>query len=152
MTTSPAPFDDDRISAEAAHWCARLHDAECSAAERAEFAQWLAADARHGEEYEAMLEIWQLSELLPPTPRIEPNLVISPAPRRTHSQNQRSQRRPRSGKRIAAVAAGVLVAIGAVWSAGWSAGFLPSRVGYYAAQPAPRMVELADGSKVELNS
>jgi transmembrane sensor len=149
MTTSPAPFDDDRISAEAAHWCARLHDAECSDAERAEFAQWLAADARHGEEYEAMLEIWQLSELLPPTPRIEPNLVISPTPRSRRSQ---SQRRPRSGKRIAAVAAGVLVAIGAVWSAGWSAGLLPSRVGYYAAQPAPRMVELADGSKVELNS
>ena len=50
------------------------------------------------------------------------------------------------------MAAGLLVAIGAVWSAGWSAGLLPSRVGYYAAQPAPRLVELADGSKVELNS
>ncbi|MFS2128106.1 FecR family protein, partial [Pseudomonas sp. Pseusp97] len=60
--------------------------------------------------------------------------------------------RPRSGKRIAAVAAGVLVAIGAIWSAGWSAGLLPSRVGYYAAQPGAREVELADGSKVELNS
>ncbi|RFQ24111.1 FecR family protein, partial [Pseudomonas sp. ATCC 13867] len=55
-------------------------------------------------------------------------------------------------RRIAAVAASVLVALGAVWSAGWSTGWLPSHVGYYAAQPAPREVQLADGSKVELNS
>lgn len=147
MTSSPAPFDDDRISAEAAHWCARLHDAECSDAERADFAQWLEVNPRHEEEYQAMLEIWQLSELLPPTPQVQPNLVVSPAPHRA-----RRQRRPRNGRRIAAMAAGLLVAIGAVWSAGWSAGLLPSRVGYYAAQPAPRLVELADGSKVELNS
>lgn len=147
MTNSPAPFDEDRISDEAAHWCARLHDAECSDAERAAFERWRAADPRHEAEYQAMLEIWQLSERLPPTPHIQPNLAISPTPGRA-----RSQRRPRSGKRIAAVAAGVLVSIGAAWSAGWSAGLLPSRVGYYAAQPTPRMVELADGSKVELNS
>jgi transmembrane sensor len=150
MTSSPAPFDDDRISAEAAHWCARLHDAECSDAERAEFAQWLALDARHEVEYQAMLDIWQLSERLPPTPRVAPAPMAS-AP---HSDRRprSSARRPRSGKRIAAVAAGVLVAIGAVWSAGWSAGWLPSKVGYYAAQPGAREVELADGSKVELNS
>ncbi|QRY77705.1 FecR family protein [Pseudomonas sp. PDNC002] len=147
MTTSPAPLDDDRICAEAAHWCARLHDAECSDAERAAFAQWRAADPRHEEEYQAMLEIWQLSELLPPTPHIEPGLIIDPVPIRG-----RHQRRPRSIKRLAAVAAGVLMALGAVWSAGWSAGLLPSRVGYYAAQPTPREVQLADGSKVELNS
>jgi len=147
MTSSPAPSDDDRISAEAAHWCARLHDEECSVAERAEFAQWLEVDPRHEEEYQAMLEIWQLSERLPPTPQIRPDLVIQPA-----SHRSRRQRRRRSGKRLAAVAAGVLVAIGAVWSAGWSAGLLPSKVGYYAAEPGARSVELADGSKVELNS
>lgn len=150
MTSSPTPFDDDRISAEAAHWCARLHDEACSDAERAEFAQWLALDARHEVEYQAMLEIWQLSERLPPTPQMTP-APIAPTPlsdRRPRS----SVRRPRSGKRIAAVAAGVLVAIGALWSAGWSAGWLPSKVGYYAAQPGARKVQLADGSKVELNS
>lgn len=149
MNTSPAPFDDDRISAEAAHWCARLHDADCSDAERAEFAQWLEVDPRHEEEYQAMLEIWQLSELLPPTPRVAP---APAAPTPLSDARPRRARRPRSGRRIAAVAAGVLVAIGALWSAGWSAGLLPSRVGYYAAQPTPRGVELADGSKVELNS
>lgn len=145
MTSSPTPIDDDRISAEAAHWCARLHDADCGDAERAAFAQWRAADPRHEEEYLAMLEIWQLSELLPPTPAIssEP-LMISP---------RRPQvRRKRSARRIAAVAAGVLVAVGAIWSAGWSAGLLPSRMGYYASQPMPREVRLADGSLVELNS
>ncbi|MCP1623718.1 FecR family protein [Pseudomonas nitroreducens] len=149
MTSSPAPFDDDRISAEAAHWCARLHDEECSDAERAEFAQWLALDTRHEVEYQAMLEIWQLSELLPPTPRAIP-APIAPTP--LSDRRPRTSRRPRSGKRIAAVAAGVLVAIGAVWSAGWSAGWLPSKVGYYAAQPGTREVQLADGSTVELNS
>lgn len=149
MTSSPAPFDDDRISAEAAHWCARLHDEECSDAERAEFAQWLALDPRHEAEYQAMLDIWQLSELLPPTPRKVP---APTAPTPLGGIRPRSTRRPRSGKRIAAVAAGVLLAIGAAWSAGWSAGWLPSKVGYYAAQPGAREVELADGSKVELNS
>lgn len=150
MTSSPAPFDDDRVSAEAAHWCARLHDEECSDAERAEFAQWLEVDPRHEEEYQAMLEIWQLSELLPATPRAAPApIAATPSnDRRRHS----SARRPRSGKRIVAVAAGMLVAIGALWSAGWSAGWLPSKVGYYAAQPGAREVELADGSIVELNS
>ncbi|MBD9676456.1 FecR family protein [Pseudomonas sp. PDM18] len=152
MTSSPSPFDDDRISAEAAHWCARLHDEECSEAERAGFAQWLALDARHEVEYQAMLEIWQLSELLTPTPRIAPAPMATPAPAPLSGRRSSTARRPRSGKRIAAVAAGVLVAIGAVWSAGWSAGWLPSKVGYYAAQPGAREVELADGSKVELNS
>ncbi|WP_448681086.1 FecR family protein [Pseudomonas nicosulfuronedens] len=150
MTSSPAPFDDDRISAEAAHWCARLHDEECSDAERAEFAQWLALDPRHDLEYQAMLEIWQLSELLPPTPALAP-APLAPTPL-SGRRPRGSARRPRSGKRIAAVAAGVLVAIGALWSAGWSAGWLPSKVGYYAARPGTREVELADGSKVELNS
>ncbi|MFS2125691.1 FecR/PupR family sigma factor regulator, partial [Pseudomonas sp. Pseusp97] len=87
MTSSPAPFDDDRISAAAAHWCARLHDAECSDAERAEFAQWLALDARHGAEYQAMLEIWQLSELLPRTQLTAPE-PAAPTPL--------NARRPRS--------------------------------------------------------
>lgn len=148
MTTSPAPFDDDRISAEAAHWCARLHDEECSDAEREEFAQWLARDPRHAVEYQAMLEIWELSARLPASP---PVAAAPMAPEPRHGARSRS-RRPRSGKRIAAVAAGVLAAIGAAWSAGWSAGWLPSQVGYYAAQPSPREVELADGSTVELNS
>ncbi len=153
MTSSPAPFDDDRISAEAAHWCARLHDEECSDAERAEFAQWLALDPRHEVEYQAMLEIWQLSELLPPTPRVAPAPIETTAPTPLSDRRPRSSvRRPRSAKRIAAVAAGALVAIGAVWSAGWSAGWLPSKVGYYAAQPGAREVQLADGSTVELNS
>lgn len=150
MTSSPSPFDDDRISAEAAHWCARLHDEECSDADRAEFAQWLALDSRHGEEYQAMLDIWQLSELLPRTARIAPGPAV-PAPLRERRPRSTARRR-RSGERIAAIAAGVLVAIGAIWSAGWSAGLLPSKVGYYAAQPGAREVELADGSKVELNS
>ncbi|WP_447748794.1 FecR family protein [Pseudomonas nicosulfuronedens] len=151
MTSSPAPFDDDRISAEAAHWCARLHDEACSDAERAEFAQWLALDPRHEAEYQAMLEIWALSELLPPTPRTTPTPTLT-APTPLGGSRPRSTRRPRNGKRIAAVAAGMLVAVGALWSAGWSAGWLPSKVGYYAAQPGAREVQLADGSKVELNS
>lgn len=145
MTSSPAPIDDDRISAEAAHWCARLHDADCSDAERRACGQWRAADPRHEEEFQAMLEIWQLSELLPPSQPVasEP---LAPLARRPRA------RRSRSGRRIAAVAASVLLTLGVAWSAGWSAGWLPSRVGYYSSQPAPREVRLADNSVVELNS
>lgn len=142
MNASPSPIDDDRISDEAAHWCARLHDADCGVAERAAFAQWCAADPRHVEEYQAMLEIWQLSELLPATASDAP---LPAAPRRSRARRAR-------GRRFAAIAASLLVTLGAAWSAGWSAGWLPSRIGYYGSQPAPREVHLADGSAVELNS
>ena len=43
----------------------RLHAEDCSEEERAEFRRWLASDPRHADEYAAMEEIWQLSELLP---------------------------------------------------------------------------------------
>ncbi|WP_031325387.1 FecR/PupR family sigma factor regulator, partial [Pseudomonas taiwanensis] len=56
---------DDAITDAAAHWCMRLHAEDCSVAEREAFARWLAADPRHAEEYQAMLEIWQTADLLP---------------------------------------------------------------------------------------
>ncbi|WP_236198206.1 FecR/PupR family sigma factor regulator, partial [Pseudomonas putida] len=56
---------DDAITDAAAHWCMRLHADDCTASEREAFARWLAADPRHAEEYQAMLEIWQTADLLP---------------------------------------------------------------------------------------
>lgn len=51
------PNPDDAITDAAAHWCMRLHAEDCTQAEHEEFADWLAADPRHTEEYQAMLEI-----------------------------------------------------------------------------------------------
>ena len=59
------PSPDDAITDAAAHWCMRLHADDCTQAEREAFAGWLAADPRHAEEYQAMLEIWQTADLLP---------------------------------------------------------------------------------------
>ncbi|MDF3937103.1 FecR family protein [Pseudomonas citronellolis] len=143
MTQLPSEQDDERLSAEAAHWCARLHDEDCSAAEREAFAAWHAADPRHREEYQAMLDIWQLADGLQ-APVAAPSLAAPPRPL------ARPRRRPL--RRIAAAAAVACIALGAAWSAGWSAGWLPARVGYYAAQDKPREVILADDSRVQLNA
>ena len=61
------PSPDDPITDAAAHWCMRLHADDCTLVEREAFSRWLAADPRHAEEYQAMLEIWQTADLLPRT-------------------------------------------------------------------------------------
>ncbi|KAF1072455.1 MAG: Protein FecR [Pseudomonas citronellolis] len=149
MSNPAPPLDDDRLSAEAAHWCSRLHDEDCTAAEREAFQAWCAADPRHLDEYQAMLEIWQLADALEPQTETPPAATRVP-----HARPGRARRpaRPRRLQRLAGVAALALVALGGVWSAGWSAGWLPSRVGYYSVQDERREVTLADGSRVRLNN
>lgn len=138
--------DDERLSAEAAHWCARLHDADCSERERAAFEDWCASDPRHLAEYQAMLEIWELAEQLPGIPSHRSHAYPQPI-----AQPRRARRKPRL-KQVASVAAAALVTLAGAWSVGWSAGYLPSRIGYYAATDKPREVQLADDSQVRLNA
>ena len=70
------PTPDDAITDAAAHWCMRLHADDCTAAEREAFLRWQAADPRHADEYQAMLEIWQTADLLPRTATI---MDVNPA-------------------------------------------------------------------------
>lgn len=143
MIGNTPPSDDDRLSAESALWCTRLHDKDCSAEERRDFDRWVAEDPRHRAEYDAMLEIWQLAE------------GLKPAGRSSLAQPATAPARPRRRRNLAhvtAAAAVLVLTVATLWSAGWSAGLLPSRVGYYTAENAPRQVILADSSQVQLNS
>ncbi|MEB0151038.1 DUF4880 domain-containing protein, partial [Pseudomonas sp. CCC2.2] len=66
----------DAITEAAAQWCMRLHEPDCTDQEREAFAVWLNADPLHAFEYEAMLDIWDVSEHLPP-PAPTPAPVIA---------------------------------------------------------------------------
>ena len=132
--------EDERLSAEAAYWCARLHDMDCTAEERQAFARWIATTPDHQHEYDAMLAIWRLADQLHPTHASTPSNTTT-RPRR--------QRTPWRATRIAAAA---MLGGVTIWMGGWAAGLLPAQVGYYAAQEAPRKVILADGSHAQLNS
>lgn len=139
---TPLPADSDTLVQDAAHWCMRLHAEDCSEEERAEFRRWLASDPRHADEYAAMEEIWQLSELLPrrsDTPAAAP---AWPRPRTTRRRHWRNQ------ARAAALALFLLPASAYL---GWLQGWIPSSYQRYTAQDNIRHVTLPDGSEVELD-
>jgi transmembrane sensor len=60
------PDPDERVQEQAALWFARLRGDEVSAAERAAFAAWRDADARHRREYETFEQLWDASARLRP--------------------------------------------------------------------------------------
>lgn len=133
----PTAADDDAITDAAAHWCMRLHAEDCSEAEREAFARWLAMDARHAEEYQAVLEIWQTADLLP---RV--------APHRAHPARPTA---PRNWRPLASAAVIALLALPAIAWIGWEQGLLPNRYQHFDSAGQVRTVQLADGSQVELN-
>ncbi|MCY1270687.1 FecR protein [compost metagenome] len=125
----------DALKETAVDWCIRLHDDECSDAERGEFQRWHDADPAHAAEYAKACRIWQVSTRLPPSLEVPGR----PLPRRR-----------RSGLLLAR-AATILLGIGACWAAGWYAGALPGNARYYLAQETRRQLVLPDASRVELN-
>ncbi|MGY2173106.1 FecR family protein [Pseudomonas gingeri] len=126
----------DAITDAAAHWCMRLHEQDCTAAERAQFDAWLKADPLHAFEYEAMLEIWEVADHLPRP--VEAEVIPLPV---------RHRRWPRYG-----VAAAVsLLAIPLAGYIGWNLGWVPSSYQSFEARGQVERVTLADGSQVELN-
>ncbi|MGN4047895.1 FecR family protein [Pseudomonas sp. SM4] len=134
-TLSEAEYD--AITDAAAHWCMRLHAADCTDEERRAFEQWHAAHPLHAFEYEAMLEIWDVAEHLP---RPEPAPVVLPGSQRSRPWRQY------------AVAAGVCVlALPLAAYTGWNLGWLPNSYQHFAATDAVRQVTLSDGSQLELN-
>ena len=134
-TLSEAEYD--AITDAAAHWCMRLHAADCTDEERRAFEQWHDAHPLHAFEYEAMLEIWDVAEHLP-RPEVDVGVPIS----RPSSRSWRHY----------AIAAGVCalaLPLGAI--AGWNLGWLPNSYEHFAATDSVRQVTLGDGSQIELN-
>lgn len=133
-TLSEAEYD--AITDAAAHWCMRLHAADCTDDERRAFKQWHEAHPLHAFEYEAMLEIWDVAEHLP---RPESTVV---APIRQASRSWRQY----------AVAAGVCaLALPLAAYTGWNLGWLPDSYQHFTATDNVRQVTLSDGSQLELN-
>lgn len=130
------PDHPDAITEAAAQWCMRLHADDCTAQERAQFQAWLGEHPLHAQEFEAMAEIWDLSDQLPRN-AAAPVLPFTP--------------RPRAWRRLAVAAAVTLVALPVAAYTGWSAGWLPNDYQHEASQGALRHVVLGDGTRVELN-
>src|SRR6195952_2914935 len=136
MTDAHDYHVQDSIADPAAHWCMRLHESDCTEAERTAFAQWLAADPLHAVEYQAMLEIWDVADHLP---RSSADKLL-PLPVRR-----------RNWRQYAVAAAISLLAIPLAGIAGWNMGWVPNAYQRFEAAGQVRHVTLADGSQVELN-
>ncbi|MCO7564774.1 FecR family protein [Pseudomonas sp. S 311-6] len=130
------PTPDDAITDAAAHWCMRLHADDCTNAEQAAFAQWLAADPRHLEEYQAMLDIWQTADLLPRSATVT---------------KLKPRARQRNWRPFACAAAIALLALPLAGWVGWEQGWVPNRYQHFESTDQVRQVTLGDGSVVELN-
>ena len=136
----PTEAENDAITEAAAQWCMRLHEPDCTNQEREAFAAWLNADPRHAVEYEAMLDIWDVSEHLTRSAPAEARVVALPsAPRRSAWQ------------RVAAAAAITLLAAPVAAYSGWQLGWIPNAHERFAADTSAQTVTLPDGSQVELN-
>ncbi len=135
--------EHDAITDAAAHWCMRLHAADCTPAEREAFARWLAAHPMHAFEYEAIQEVWDIADHLP-RPHTE---HITPAAAPVLPARPR-----RSRRRTYGLAAAIsLLALPLVAYSGWNLGLLPSTYETFESGASVRHVTLADGSSVELN-
>jgi transmembrane sensor len=138
MTDTPlSQIQHDAITEAAAHWCMRLHEPDCTVAERQAFEQWLDVHPLHRVEYEAMLEIWEIAGDLP---RPQTNVV----PMVRHQ--------PRTSWRTFGMAAAVCaLALPLAAYSGWNLGWLPDSYQHVEATDNVRLVTLKDGSRVELN-
>ncbi|MFJ4137148.1 FecR family protein [Pseudomonas fragi] len=131
---------NDAITEAAAQWCMRLHEPDCTCHEREAFAVWLNANPLHALEYEAMLEIWGVSEHL-----------ARPAPAAARGVALPSATRRRTWQRFAVAAAVTLLALPVAAYSGWQLGWVPNAHERYSADASARTVTLPDGSQVELN-
>lgn len=76
---------DEEILNQAAHWCLRLQEDDCTPDERLAFQQWIQLDPRHAFEYAKMLEIWDISDQLPNHSKTRKKLLTDP-PQHEHKE------------------------------------------------------------------
>lgn len=130
----------DAITEAAAQWCMRLHEPDCTDQEREAFTVWLNADPLHAFEYQAMQDIWEISEHLPKPEPVTPQVIARP---------QRS-RQP-AWRKLAIAAAITLLAVPVAAYSGWELGWVPNAYERVQAHAQLQTVILPDGSEVELN-
>lgn len=139
MLSPPASEpSNDRISDEAAHWCMRVTAPDFTDQERVLLERWLNSDPAHRREFDAMQEIWFISERLPMTTPRPPPLAQVVATRHRY-------RRPMFA------AAMLLLAIPVIGLVGWHLNLIPDSYQRYQSDSALRDITLADGTHVQLN-
>ncbi|BBK34886.1 FecR family protein [Stella humosa] len=143
----PDPIPDQMFEA-AATWLVRLREPLATPQDRADFAGWLAADARHPAAMDRAARLWgRLAE---------PAMALAAASRPAANPGQRTIRRPgwrpgwrHAGTWAAAAALLLAVAIGVVQG---PALYDDLRADHRTPVGERRTVELADGSRLTLNT
>ncbi|WP_028630206.1 MULTISPECIES: FecR family protein [Pseudomonas] len=145
-TPPPATSRGEKLTEDAAYWCMRLHDQDCTDEERLAFQHWVDADPDHAREFAEMLEIWDISSELPkrrsPLAAQPASIIEFPKPAPRQSGRLR---------RMAVAAALALFVLPVAGYTGWSLGLVPNDYRRYEAENSRRHVVLPDGSEVDLN-
>jgi transmembrane sensor len=172
MSDNPQSASSGSLSDQALTWFARMHADDVSLEERRQFEIWYHADPRHAEAYDKSLELWDL--LQQPAERVQQRLQADAAKTKTEPSpagttawmqevGQRLEQLPRgqgegrlpppaSGRNLHRVALGCLGLLLLV--VGWR---LPEkwqnwRSDYHTAAGQQLSVDLADGSRLTLNT
>jgi len=120
---------------QASDWIVRMNG-DPSAAERAQFETWLAADPENQKAYEALNRTWS-------------KIASNPALKGLAAANDTAPRRSVWVRPVLAIAASAILAIGALY---WFTRAPTAPAERYAANPAEvRTIELADGSTIVLS-
>lgn len=152
--TSPDQHASSSIKTEASEWFTKLHAPACSEETRQEFAQWIKADPQHELAYEQCRTLWLIAGSLKYDPDLKHELEgarqrIEELRTGTFGKLKKSGGSlwQRTGKRMAQVAAVLLVGLVFVYTAGQK-----SPEEYITHVGEQRLVQLADGSTVMLNT
>jgi transmembrane sensor len=129
---------------EAEHWFVRLLDPQCSAAQRAEFERWRAADPRHASAYRDVERLWKQSEEAIKDP------AVMAAARRALQPEPQARASRRWFVPVLAAAAALLLAVALPrWL---STPADPAGTAYTAAVGQQRTITLTDGSSILLDT
>ena len=147
------PLNDaaqDPATDEAAAWLLRLRSAPDDAGLRAEFDVWLSRDPSHAEAWERAQQVWSLAGVVGPAPRRRTSVLTPASEGRLHGtsprvgQNKKAARIWGFGLAVAASLSLVVVLFPLLQ--------LQMQADYVSAVGEIRSIELADGSRVQLDS
>lgn len=146
--------DHKLIEEEASAWVWRLDNEAAGPEVRAEFEAWLDIDPRHGAIFEDLARVWTDLDGLAALKQGQRIATVRQGVR--EEEMQRRLPIPLAWARGAAIAASLVVAVAIGWF-GLSGVFDPSPLpetqwAYATAVGQQRMVELPDGSKIQLNT
>ena len=142
-----------RISREAAEWCIVMSAGDASRDDKARFAEWITRSPQHMREYAAIEALWEEAAAFGAELRHDER-VVSLFPRDYRfSGHSRAKRLMHRFAPVAAVVAVLLFAV-ALWLTDRAGGLLgdPPGIAYETMKGETRVISLADGSVMHLNT